>query len=493
MKNELLDAIVIGTGFAGLCAAIKLKEEKMSFVVLEKDNGVGGVWKVNTYPGAQCDVQSHLYSFSFDQNPNWSRSYGLQNEIQTYLKKSSEKYGVTPHILFNTEVTSSKWNEEENYWEVEVKSGKVFYAKTVFFGIGGLSQIAMPDIKGLKSFKGKLFHSARWDHSTVIKNKKVAIIGSAASAIQIIPAIAKDVKKLTVLQRSASWIIPKNDRLYSELEKLSFNLFPPLLWLSREITYWMLEWRAMAFVYSPQMLNNFQKLIENYIKMKVKDPELAKKVTPNYKIGCKRILLSDNYYETIQRPNVEIETNQIKEINETGILLNNGTHIEADIIITATGFKAADDVVPFDVIGKNGVSLEKEWEEGAQAFLGTTIKGFPNLFMIVGPNTGLGHNSMVYMIEAQTNYSIKALRFIKKNKISSLEVKPEIQKKYNDSLQEKLEKSIWNTGGCASWYLNKNGRNTTLWPGFTFEFKKLTEKFNINDYSIQKSKNTVSK
>jgi cation diffusion facilitator CzcD-associated flavoprotein CzcO len=493
MKNEVLDAIVIGAGFAGLCAAIKLKENNMSFLVLEKENSVGGVWKVNTYPGAQCDVQSHLYSFSFEQNPNWTRTYGLQPEIQNYLKNCSQKYGIDPYILFQTEVVETSWLEEEKVWKTRVKNGNTFISRIIFFGIGGLSQVVYPDIKGIDSFQGKLFHSARWDHSVDLKGKKVAIIGSAASAIQIIPQIAPVVDKLFVMQRSASWIIPKNDRSYSDLEKISFQLFPPLLWASRELTYWMLEWRAMAFVYLPILLEQFQNIVEKHIRNSVKDPILARKVTPDYKIGCKRILLSNDYYDAIQRPNVDVVTTGISEIDSNGLILKDGSHIDADIIITATGFKTSEDVVPFPVIGRNGVLLDEQWKLGPEAYMGTTIKNFPNLFMIVGPNTGLGHSSMVYMIEAQVEYSIKAIRYMKKESIASIEVKSNVQDSYNQKVQEKLSKSIWNTGGCVSWYRTKSGKNTTLWPGFTFEFKMMLNQFHPQDYNCQKFKEFVKK
>ena len=484
MKNTA-DAVVIGTGFAGLCAAIKLKEKGMNFIVLEKDSGVGGVWRVNTYPGAQCDVQSHLYSFSFEHKSDWSRTYGMQKEILEYMEHCSSKYGINPHIRFNTEAVDAKWNDSEKRWEIRTDKGDIIQAKYAFFGLGGLSQIVLPDIKGREKFKGKFFHSAKWDHSADVKGKKVAVIGSAASAIQIVPAIASKVKKLTVFQRTASWILPKEDRPYSNIEKNAFQMFPPLQWASREAIYWRLEARAMAFVYTPAVMKAFQRLIEKHIRNCVKDPVLAAKLTPDYTIGCKRILLSNDYYPALQRSNVDLVTEGIAEMDENGIILKDGSRVDADIIVAATGFKAAEDILPFPVLGKNGISLNDEWKNGPEAYLGTTVKGFPNMFMIVGPNTGLGHSSMVYMIESQVNYAMKAVEYLQEEKLNMLEVKPDIQEEFNKEVQSRLGNSVWNNGGCVSWYRTKDGKNTTLWPGFTFEFRNRTENFQPKEYILK--------
>lgn len=482
MKPKVLDAVIVGTGFAGLCSAIKLKEAGKSFQIIEKDSGVGGVWRVNTYPGAQCDVQSHLYSFSFEPKANWSKTYGLQNEILEYMEHCAEKYGLNPYTLFNTAVTKAEWQDTLNAWKVETDQGDVFYGKTFFLASGGLSQVSMPDIKGMDRFQGEIFHSARWNHSVGLSGKKVGVIGSAASAIQIVPAIAPLVNQLTVFQRTPSWIIPKGDHPYSDLEKTLFQMFPLLQNLSRELIYWQLEWRAMAFVHAPFVMKLFQESVKQHIKNSVKDPVLAEKVTPNYTIGCKRILLSNDFYPAIQRPNVSIETGGIAEVDEKGIILKNGSRVDLDIIVAATGFKVADGLVPFEIIGKNGISINDEWKQGPEAYLGTTIKGFPNLFMIVGPNTGLGHSSMVYMIESQVHYAMKAIEYMDAHRVFSIEVKPNVQDAYNVQLQDKLSTTVWNTGGCSSWYKLPSGKNTTLWPGFTFEFRNALSKFNPHDF-----------
>jgi cation diffusion facilitator CzcD-associated flavoprotein CzcO len=492
MNRNILDAVVVGTGFAGLCSAIKLRQAGLTFKVIEKDSGVGGVWRANTYPGAQCDVQSHLYSFSFEQNPNWSRTFGEQKEILAYLENCAYKYGINPHIQFNTSVTEVRWDEELKLWQIKTDKKDTYLARTFFLASGGLSQPLDPDIKGLDKFKGNLFHSARWDHSVDLRDKEVSIIGSAASAIQIIPEIAKKVKKLNVFQRTANWVIPKHDVAYTGLEKTLFSLFPPSLWASREAIYWQLEWRALAFVYFPQLMQAYQEWAKRHILSTVKNRTLAEKLIPNYTIGCKRILLSNTYYETLQRPNVQLVTEGIQEIDAQGILTNDGKRHDSDVIITATGFKIADGLVPFEIIGKNGISLNESWKNGPEAYLGTTIKGFPNLFMIVGPNTGLGHNSMVYMIEAQVHYAMKALEFMRDKNVASIEVRPQIQDSYNKEIQTKLQKSVWNTGGCNSWYKNKEGKNVTLWPGFTFEFKNKTDSFNHEDYLVERKSAVIS-
>lgn len=490
MNSEILDALVIGTGFAGLGSAIKLKQAGMSFAVIEKSSGVGGVWKANTYPGAQCDVQSHLYSFSFEQYPYWSRAYGMQKEILDYLEHCAQKYEINPHIKFNTEVIGAQWNENEQLWKVNTNKGETLKAKALFLAAGGLSRPSYPIITGREKFKGKMFHSAEWDHSADISGKKIIVIGSAASAIQIVPAIAPHVKKLTILQRTPSWVLPKEDFAYSGLDQWMFKTFPAMQWASREAFYWRLEWRAMAFTHAPFLLHSLQDWAEKYIRKTVKDPVLAEKVVPKYTIGCKRILLSNDFYPAIQRSNVEVLTSGIREMEEDGIILNDGTKVEADLIVAATGFKVTEDAAPFEIKGRNDRILNEEWKDGPEAYLGTTVKGFPNLFMIVGPNTGLAHTSMVYMIESQINYAMKAMQFMKTNRIQVIEVKDSIQDSYNKEIQSRLKDSIWNTGGCVNWYKNKAGKNISLWPGFTFEFRMRTESFNPVDY-IQERKKLV--
>ncbi len=484
MGKEVMDALIVGAGFAGIGSAIQLKKSRFDFILLEKNPNVGGVWYANTYPGAQCDVQSHLYSYSFEPNPYWSRTYGLQEEILNYLEYCAEKYEILPNIRFNTKLLAAEWKEREMHWEFYTSKGDTLRARNFFLTSGGLSQPLKPDFPGVSRFGGIVFHSAEWDHSVDLSGKRVSVIGSAASAVQIVPAIVDRVRELNLFQRTPNWILPKDDKPYSHLEMLGFRLFPLSQSISREWIYWQLEWRAIAFVYFPQIMELAQKAAEKYIQDSIQDPELRKIMTPKYKMGCKRILLSNDFYSAIQRPNARVIPSGIQEFTEKGIRTMDGREIESDVVLMATGFKVAEGLVPFQVRGRNGVDLNDTWRDGPEAYLGTTIKGYPNLFMIPGPNTGLGHSSMVYMIESQIQYALDGMQKLRKIGKKAAEVKSIFQEAYNEEIQKKLAGSVWNTGGCNSWYKNSAGKNVTLWPGFTFEFRNRTATFNLEDYIL---------
>lgn len=478
--------MILGAGFAGMCMAIKLKEAGFhNFVILERDKDLGGTWLANSYPGAACDVQSHLYSYSFEPKPDWSRMFGPQQEIWEYMTHCARKYGLYPHFQFETVVNGATFNEQSGKWTINTSKGD--YTATVFVSCsGGLSQPAMPDIKGLQDFKGKLFHSARWDHSYDLKDKTVAVIGTGASAIQIVPTIAPTVKQLFLYQRTPAWILPKPDRAMKGFEKKMFATMPFMQRLLRGMLYWRNELFAIGFVSKPGIMKLAQKMATRHINAVIKDETLRKKVTPAYKVGCKRILLSNEYYQALTRANVEVITDSIKEVTSNGIVTANGEERKMDAIILATGFHAADGVVPFAIKGTNGLDLNEAWKNGAEAYLGTSVSGFPNLFLIVGPNTGLGHSSMILMIEAQVHYAMEAIRQMKLNKWKAVDVKPEVQKDYNADIQEQLSHTIWQTGGCVSWYQDKNGKNVTLWPGHTFTFMKRTKTFEPDKYILAK-------
>ena len=478
--------MILGAGFAGMCMAIKLKEAGFhNFVILERDKDLGGTWLANSYPGAACDVQSHLYSYSFEPKPDWSRMFGPQLEIWGYMTHCARKYGLYPHFQFETVVNGATFNEQSGKWTINTSKGD--YTATVFVSCsGGLSQPAMPDIKGLQDFKGKLFHSARWDHSYDLKDKTVAVIGTGASAIQIVPTIAPTVKQLFLYQRTPAWILPKPDRAMKGFEKKMFATMPFMQRLLRGMLYWRNELFAIGFVSKPGIMKLAQKMATRHINAVIKDETLRKKVTPAYKVGCKRILLSNEYYQALTRANVEVITDSIKEVTSNGIVTANGEERKMDAIILATGFHAADGVVPFAIKGTNGLDLNEAWKNGAEAYLGTSVSGFPNLFLIVGPNTGLGHSSMILMIEAQVHYAMEAIRQMKLNKWKAVDVKPEVQKDYNADIQEQLSHTIWQTGGCVSWYQDKNGKNVTLWPGHTFTFMKRTKTFEPDKYILAK-------
>jgi cation diffusion facilitator CzcD-associated flavoprotein CzcO len=484
-SRTVLDVLIVGTGFAGIGMGIRLKQAGLDdFTILEQADGVGGTWRDNRYPGAACDVPSHLYSFSFEPNPKWTRAFAPQAEILEYLEHCTTKYGLRPHLRLNAKVTRATFDERAGIWEVAAADGRTWRARALVSGIGGLSQPAYPDIPGLASFEGKTFHSARWDHAFPLDGKTVGLIGTGASAIQIVPEIAPKVGHLDLFQRTPPWIMPKEDRDIRPLERAIFRRVPALQQLARTAIYWALEWRAVAFVVEPRLLEKAQPLALRYLASRVKDPALRQKLTPSYTLGCKRILLSNDYFQAVQRPNVDVVTDGIERVTPRGVLTKDGRERPLDALVLATGFKAADYTLPFETRGAGGRDLSDTWRNGAEAYLGTSIAGFPNLFMIVGPNTGLGHNSMVFIIESQIQYVMDCLQTMRSRKLKSVDVKPDAQARYNESLQARLAKTVWNTGGCASWYRTSEGKNTTLWPGFTVEFRLRTRRFDPAPYHL---------
>lgn len=481
MKREY-EVIIIGTGFSGLGMGIRLKRAGIhDFVILEKDDGVGGTWRANTYPGAACDVQSHLYSFSFEPNPNWSNMFAEQKEILAYLEHCADKYQLRPHLRCNVEVTSASY-DGAGAWHVTLANGEKLKSRFLVSGCGGLSRPAYPNIPGLDTFQGTKFHTARWRHDYDLTGKTVAVVGTGASAIQVVPSIVDRVKKLKVFQRTPPWIMPKPDRVIGANEKRMYARFPRLQKLQRARLYSMLEARAIGFVVAPKVMEQVEKQALAYLEERVASPALRQKLTPNYRIGCKRVLMSNDYFEALQRPNAELLTDGIREVRAHSVISNDGNEHPVDAIVLATGFQAADAVAPFAVSGKGGVDLTEEWLDGAEAYLGTTVSKFPNLFLVTGPNTGLGHSSMVYMIESAIQYALGAILHARANGLQAVEVRREVQDRYNRELQERLKKTVWATGGCVSWYMTASGKNTTLWPGFTFQYRKATQRFDAENY-----------
>ncbi len=482
MQTTKTTAVIIGAGFAGIGMGIHLKKIGIhDFVIIEGEDGPGGTWRVNTYPGAACDVQSHLYSFSFEPYPQWSRMFGLQDEILRYQEHCCEKYGLYPHCIFDTFVNEARYQDDTATWIVKTNQGHTFEAQFLISGSGGLSKPAYPSIKGLDTFKGEKFHSARWNHKVDFKGKRVAVIGSGASAIQIVPAIIDEVAHLDYYQRTPSWVLPKPDREITEIEQTLFRAVPLTQQLYRSVIYALMESRATGFVVSPKIMTIAKQMGILHINKYIKDPALRKKMTPTYEMGCKRILMSNDYYQAVARDYVEVIGDSIASVDPAGITTADGQHREADVIVFCTGFHASEDILQYEAFGKDGQSLTEVWTDGPEGYLGTTVSGFPNLFTIVGPNTGLGHNSMIYMIESQINYIIKAIQYIKKSQIQAIDVQPAVQARYNEEIQARLQKTIWNSD-CKSWYLTKSGKNTTLWPGFTFEYRARTYFFQPKDY-----------
>src|SRR4051812_17743389 len=482
-QRRHLHVLIIGSGFAGLGAAIRLLEDGQDdFLVVERGSEVGGTWRDNTYPGAACDVPSHLYSYSFELNPKWSRSFSPQREIQDYLRSVAAKYDVGRRHLFDTEVTLARWDGRAHRWLVDTTKGN-FTADVLVGAVGALCEPSLPAIKGIENFRGEVFHSARWNHDADLKGKRVALIGTGASAIQIGPEIAKDVAHLDVYQRTAPWVMPRRDRTYPKIESLAYQHVPFLQRAAREAIYWGREAYVLGFAFEPRILQVAQRMAERNIGKAIKDPQLRAKVTPNWQIGCKRILISNTWYPMLAQPHVDLVTDGIVEVRENAIVTADGTVREVDAIVVATGFHVTDSPTYQRIIGKDGRSLAQVWDEhGQQAYKGAAVAGFPNLLFVVGPNTGLGHSSMVYMIESHLNYLASALKTMEERGLATFEVRPEVQREYNQRIQARMQRTIWKTSGCASWYLDKHGNNTTLWPSFTFVFRQMTRRFDVVAY-----------
>ncbi len=480
-----MSVLIIGSGFAGLCMGMKLKEAGVdAFTILERADGIGGTWRDNDYPGCACDVPSPLYSYSFEANPGWSRLFAEQREIRAYLERCAEKHGLVPHIRLRENVVRADFDEARGLWIVRTSSGAVYRAEILVSAMGALSNPAIPQIPGAERFRGRTFHSATWDHGYDLAGKRVAVIGTGASAIQFVPQIAPKVERLDLYQRTPPWILSKPDRPISSFERKMFELFPFTQRLLRSAIYWRLEGRVLGLVLHPKLMDFVKREAERHIARQVPDPELRRKVTPNYTIGCKRILLSDEWYPALCRPNVDVVTEGIREIRENSIVTADGREREVDAIIYGTGFDVQSVIPKGFLFGRNGRDVWDVWNGTPEAYKGTTIAGLPNFFILTGPNTGLGHSSMVFIIESQVAYVMDALRQMEEHGWRALEVKPEVQADYNARLQGKLTGAVWQTG-CRSWYLNDAGKNVTIWPDFTYRFRRETAAFDASAYLVE--------
>lgn len=474
--------IIVGAGFSGMAMAIALQKAGVDFILLEKGNEVGGTWRDNVYPGAACDVPSHMYCYSFEPN-RWSRSFAAQPEILDYTKNVAQKYQLYPHIRFNVEVTSAHFDDQRSIWQVNTASGQTFSSRVVVSARGALHIPSYPKIKGLSDFKGTTMHSARWDHSVDLQGKRIAVIGTGASAIQVVPEMAKVASQLTVFQRTPAWVIPKADFAFKEETKNKYaNSRLARLWYRNKI-YWILEANAAGFVIDPRIMKLGQKLAYKNLK-KVKDEQTRAALTPTYTMGCKRVLLSNTYYPAFNQPNVQLVSGAVAEITPTSVV-SNGKDYPVDVIIFCTGFDVTNQVNQFDITGKQGKSIQTHWKNGMHAYLGISSYDFPNAFFLLGPNTGLGHNSIIFMIESQASYIAQALAYMKKHQLNTLEVKQEAEDQFVQEMQQQSDKSVWKSG-CNSWYLDESGRNTTLWPSFTFMYWLKTRGFDPSKYSGEK-------
>ncbi|MGH3345360.1 MAG: flavin-containing monooxygenase [Nocardioides sp.] len=480
-----VDHLVIGAGFAGLGMAIKLQEDgEHDFLVVEQGSDVGGTWRDNTYPGAACDVPSQLYSFSFAPNPDWSMSFSPQPEILDYLRRVAARSGVLDRFRFDTVVEDARWDEDAQRWLVTTSAGPVT-ARFLISGAGALMEPKPPEIDGIETFQGEIFHSARWNHDLDLTGKRVAVIGTGASAIQIVPEIAKQVGHLDVYQRTAPYVLPRHDRRYTRVERLLFKLAPVVQRVYRQAIYWGRETYVPGFTREPRLALPAKLMALRNLERAIEDPDLRERLTPDYAIGCKRILISNTYYPALAQPHVDLVTEPNAKDTGDAIVTADGVERPIDVLVVATGFHTTDLPIAHHVRGRDGRSLAETWSAGGMAaYKGTTVHGFPNYFALVGPNTGLGHSSMVFMIESQVAYVRDALRTTRAEGLATVEPRLDVQEAWNADLQRRMRRTVWSSGGCASWYLDEHGRNTTLWPRATFTFRRLLSRFDADAYEV---------
>jgi cation diffusion facilitator CzcD-associated flavoprotein CzcO len=474
--------VIVGSGFSGLGAAIKLKQAGFhDFAVLEKADAVGGTWRDNTYPGCACDVESHLYSFSFAPNPGWSRTFSPQREILAYLRRCAEDFGVLPHVRFQHELRSAAWDERARRWRIDTSRGPIS-ADVLIAGMGPLHEPALPELPGLASFQGRTFHSARWDHTYPLAGKRVAVVGTGASAIQFVPAIQPEVGKLHLFQRTPAWVLPRLDRPIPPRLRRLFDVLPAAQRVLRSAIYARREAYILLFR-NPQVMKWAQRLAVRHLEREVADPVLRDKLTPRFRLGCKRVLISDDYLASLTRSNVEVVTDAIREVRPHSIVSADGTEREVDAIVFGTGFQVTDPPFARKVVGRGGRTLHEAWQGSPAAHLGTTVAGFPNLFLLLGPNTGLGHTSVVFMMESQLELVVRALEHMRAHQLATLEPRPEAQARWVAELAAHSADTVWTEGGCASWYIDKTGRNSAIWPSFTFAFRRRA-RFRADEYVL---------
>lgn len=487
IKNKIatrkVKVAIIGAGFGGIASAIRLLQSDIQdFVILEKAGNVGGTWRDNQYPGAACDVQSHMYSLSYAPKTNWSKRYAEAPEIFEYIQSLISDYRLTPYIQFNQQVNTTRYIEDHCLWQIETASGDMIEAQFLIFASGPLHVAQIPKIKGIEDFKGEVFHSSQWNHDYDLTGKNVASIGTGGSAIQYIPEIAPKAKQLYVFQRTAAWVIPRDERHYNALDKGLFAKYDWFRKLHRTRLYWSNESRVVPIV-QPKMMKAGQKLAEFFIKYQVKDKAVAEKLRPDYTMGCKRILVSNKYFPSFNRSNVELVTDSIQELTANSIISKDGVERKIDCLIYGTGFITDPRIYlkSFECYGENGLELKQAWKNGAESYYGVSTHGFPNLFQLLGPNTVLGHNSVIFMIESQVNYILQMIQALERTQTDAIVVKESVQVRFNANLQKQFKGTVWQSG-CASWYQQDGGKNFALWPSYTWKYWLKTQKVNLADY-----------
>ncbi|RON61197.1 monooxygenase [Pseudomonas fluorescens] len=477
--------LIIGSGFGGQCAAVNLLKAGIDdFRLLERRDFFGGTWCQNTYPGAAVDVPSPLYSLSF-ASYRWSQMFAEQAELHRYTEHVIDRFGLRERVELQANVERVEWDDEQKRWAVHTGAKGTFHAQFLINATGPLSQPVIPQIPGQERFQGKTFHTNNWDHDYDYRGKRVAIVGSGASAVQVIPAIAPDVAQLHVFQRTPHWVLPRADRLFGPLQRWLLGVKPAYK-LLRWLIYWQFETRVIAFKYSRPAIRMVQRQALRLLERQVRDPALRKKLTPDFTIGCKRVLLSNTYYPALTRPNVTLHTREqgITSLDERGINTLDGQHIEVDLIIWSTGYDATDGVISYPVSGKNAVQLRDVWAQYPRAYLGTSLPDFPNLFIVTGPNTGIGHTSALFIIESQMNYILDCIRTVQAKGLRSIEVRPEAERTYTEMIHREMERTVWKSGGCHSWYQSKSGHVIAMFPGFSFSYHRLTRALKPADHIL---------
>ena len=485
MKNhptEVADVLIIGAGFAGLGMAIRLKQAGINnIVILERGETVGGTWRDNQYPGAACDIPSNLYSYSFAPNPEWSRSYSGSQEILEYINGLVREFNLVSLIRFKQNVESLRFQDDKGIWTAKTQEGVQYQARAVVQSSGPLSNCSFPAMRGISEYSGHKIHSARWDHEYDFRDKKVAVIGTGASAVQIVPELVKEVRELTVFQRTPAWVLPRVDMETPDWTKTLFKRVPQSQKMIRQALYGAHEAMALAFIWDSPATNLTERIAARHLKNQVPDKWLRRQLTPDFRIGCKRVLMSNNYYTSLQAPNCTLITWPIDRFSEKGIRSAEGIEHQFDCIVFATGFDVGKTGAPFEITGLNGRNLNDEWASGAKAYKSINVAGYPNLFLTFGPNSGPGHNSALVYMESQLDYAVKGIQKILKEGLLGLDVNVKAQGDYNKDIQKRLAKTNWNSG-CKSWYLTDDGFNSAMYPGFASQYASQMRDFNMDDY-----------
>jgi len=481
---ERVKALVVGAGLSGICAAVKLREAGIDdFVVIDRADEVGGTWRDNTYPGCSCDVPSALYSFSFEPKPDWTRFYAGQEEIRQYAHTVVDRHGVAPHLRLGVDMREASWDEGAQRWHVTTSAGD-YEARVLIAATGPWHEPVVPELPGLDGFEGVTFHSSRWDHTHDLRGKRVAVVGSGASAVQFVPEIQREVEQLHLFQRTPHWVLPKPDRPLTKVETSLFTRVPSIQRAFRSTLYYVSELFGRG-LRRRRAMKRLQRIGERLLETQVSDPELRAKLTPRYTLGCKRMLFSNVYFPALQKPNVEVVPAAVTEVRPNSVIGADGVEREVDTLIFGTGFRLLDMPIAQLLRGADGRTMADLWDGSPRGYLGTTVAGFPNAFVLLGPNLGNGHSSATVIMEDQLRYVVDAIRVMERDGIGSVDVREDVQREFNEQVDERLAKSVWNAGGCASYYLDGNGRNSFMYPWSTIHFRRRTRSFDLADYTVR--------